>query len=310
MLIVSKTDSCRADFHYELDVLFVMLGKKGITKAPSILMARYAAEGIFLSVEDKAVFGIDLEGTATEARAYVVKYSLALNYLCLTAVEVRIAATVPEMNVLDLKYNLLIGRFDLLKLVFFLVIKGVNYLLTLCKLGGENFNLNLCVSTINCGSDHYTGCSVVIKVKVRLVHCDKVYVSVKTAVEGKVCHLRINLLVGRVVNDNRDLGSVGDLLGDIYSPSRVTAVVMSELFAVNVNVSRRICAAEFEIVKVALGESGLLKSLFIKARAAEVIVAAVIAVLVVPGVGKGNRSTLGELYVGGILDEKPVFIKI
>ena len=254
VLIVSKTDGGCTDLANEVDIFLVMLGKKRVTHAPSVLVTRYAAEGVFLTVEDKAVVGIDLEGAATKSTANVVDNGLALNDLCLTAIEVGVLAAVPKMNVLDLKVYLSLGRLSLCDLVFFLVINGVNDLLTLGKILDIYFNLNLCILAIDRGSDLDAGCAVVIKVKMSLVDTNEVYVTVKTAVEGEVRHLGVNGLIGSVINNNCDLGRIGDLLGDVYSPGRITAVVVRELLAANVNVSGGICAAEFEIIKVSLGE--------------------------------------------------------
>ena len=63
-----------------------MLGKESITEAPSVLMARNSAEGVLLTVKDEAVIGIDLEGTATEAAAYVIK-DLTESRMCWVALD-------------------------------------------------------------------------------------------------------------------------------------------------------------------------------------------------------------------------------
>ena len=67
VLIVSKTDGGCTYLADEVDIFLMMLGKKRVSDAPSVLMARYTAEGILFSVKDESVLGIDLEGTATEA---------------------------------------------------------------------------------------------------------------------------------------------------------------------------------------------------------------------------------------------------
>ena len=66
MLIVSKADCRCADLKNQVKVLLVMLGKKSVTDFRSVLMSRYASEGIFLTVEEEALFGVNAEGTATE----------------------------------------------------------------------------------------------------------------------------------------------------------------------------------------------------------------------------------------------------
>ena len=67
MLIVRKTDGGCTYLHDEADVLSMMLGKKCVAEADSVLMTGNTSQGVFLAVEDKASFGVNLEGTAAEA---------------------------------------------------------------------------------------------------------------------------------------------------------------------------------------------------------------------------------------------------
>ena len=308
VLIVSETDGGCANLHDIVNVLCVMLGKERVTNAPSVLVAGYAAERIFLTVEDKAVFGIDLEGTAAEAGANVIKNGLTLNDLYLTAVEVRILTAVPEVNVLKGEDRLLFRGLDLCDLVLFLVVNRIYELLTVSKIGGENVHGNGCIGALNRGGDHKTGAAVVIQVEMRLVDANQIYVTVKTAVEGEIRHLRINAVVGSVVNDDRDLGLVGKLFGNVYSPGRVTAVVVSKLLAANVYVCGGVCAAEFEVVKICLGKICLLERLYVEARAAEIVVSAVKSVLRVPGMRKGYKRAVACRDIGGVFLKKPILV--
>ena len=130
-----------------------MLRKKRVTHTPSVLVARNAAEGVFLSIENKSVFGVNFEASAAKSMAYVVKNVLSLNYLYLTAIEVRILASVPEVDVFNSKGSLLFGSFYLLKFVFFLIVDSVNKLLTVRKVGCVNVNGYLCISAINYGKN-------------------------------------------------------------------------------------------------------------------------------------------------------------
>ena len=108
MLIVSKADCRCADLKNQVKVLLVMLGKKSVTDFRSVLMSRYASEGIFLTVEEEALFGVNLKGTATEACADVVEHSVALEQFNRCSVEVRVFSAVPEVNVLNFDFNFVI----------------------------------------------------------------------------------------------------------------------------------------------------------------------------------------------------------
>ena len=271
-----------------------------------------AAKGVLLTVEDEAKIGVDPEATATEARAYVINYGVALNDLCLTAVEVRIAATVPEVNVLDIEYYLLIGGLDLLKLVFFLIVDGVNDLLTVSELGGINLNLDLCILANDLGCDLDAGGAVVVEIKVGVCYADDIYVSVKTAIEGEVRHLGINSLVRRVINRDSKERLVCEAIGEIDSPCGITAVVVSELLAVEIYVSRGVCTSDLEVILRSYGKLCTNYLLRVDPCTAEVIVSAVLSVGRIPGVGEINYLPLGGERRGELcgLCEGPFLIEI
>ena len=286
-----------------------MLGEQRVSYTEPVLMARNSAQRIFLTVEYETVIGIYFEAAASKAAAHVVDRLPALNYLYLTAVKVRIAAAVPEMNVLYIEADLRIGRLDFVKLLLFLVVKCVNKLLTLLKSLNEYLDLNVGVLIFDCGSDHKSLATIVIKVKMTLAYANKVNVSVKTAVEGKVCHLRINAIARRVVNDNGELALLCKLVGDINAPCRISAVVVRELLCSNVNVSRRVCSADLKIVAIRCGKLRSLDALKVKAGAAEIIVSAIVSVLCVPSMWKIYLYALTHTDIRRVLDEQPVFIK-
>ena len=88
VLIVCQTNGSRADLHDQLDILLMMLGEQSVAHAPSVLVARDAAQGVLLSVEDKAVVGVDLKATATEACGYIVENRVILYDLCRAGVKI------------------------------------------------------------------------------------------------------------------------------------------------------------------------------------------------------------------------------
>jgi hypothetical protein len=85
---------------------------------------------------------------------------------------------------------------------------------------------------------------------------------------------------------------------------------MCELLSAYVHVGRGVRAADLEIVVISRGKLGLIKSLYVKARAAEVIVSAVKAVLCVPRVRKVYLDALTRAYIGGVLDEEPAVVNV
>ena len=118
MLIVCKTDGGSTYLENEVDVLLVVAGKKRVTNAESVLMAGYTAQGIFLTVKDEAVFGIDLEASYTETSRNTVD-SLTVSYdRSLSRVEIRIASTVPEVYVINIKFYLCVSALKLCNNIF------------------------------------------------------------------------------------------------------------------------------------------------------------------------------------------------
>ena len=74
------------------------------------------------------------------------------------------------------------------------------------------------VFALNRRSDLYSRCAVIIKVKMRIAHGNNIDISVKSAVESEVRHLRINGFVGAVVNGYGNESFVFKVIRDINSP--------------------------------------------------------------------------------------------
>jgi GH25 family lysozyme M1 (1,4-beta-N-acetylmuramidase) len=95
--------------------------------------------------------------------------------------------------------------------------------------------------------------------------------------------------------------------GKVNSPGGVTAVVVSEVLAVKIYVCGGVCTADLEIVKTC-AKLVLVESLGINTAAAEVCTA-VVAVLVIPGVGQINRGcALGCVGISAVLDKLPTLV--
>ena len=312
VLIVSKSDCGRAHFHNELDILSVVLGKKSVTNAESILVTGYTAKGILSAVKDETAVRIDCEGTATESCSNLI-YRLAVShksYAC--GIEVRILSTVPKVNVLDLELlNLLTGgNFNCSKSLAFLGVESVNECCAFFNVLGEYLNLNESIVATNDRSYLDTGSSVVIEIEVLLANNDELNVSVKTTVECEVCHLGINSGVSCVINCDGKNVFIVNMTGEVYSPCGVTAVVMTEVLTVKINVCGRVSAVNLEVVFCTCGELALEEALGVVASASVVIVAAVLSVSSIPTVGKVYLLANGKLckVCRNVLCEDPIWI--
>ena len=113
-----------------------------------------------------------------------------------------------------------------------------------------------------------------------------------------------------VVNDDGNCVFLAEIACDIDSPGRISAVVVSKSFSVAPDVSRRVRAVYLKVIFFCFGKKIAGEDLLIKAAAAEIIVAAVLTVLAVPGVRKSDR--LADTIVRGlvcVLVKLPVVIE-
>jgi hypothetical protein len=121
VLIVSKADSVCAYLEDKLDILSVMLGKKCVAEAKSVLVTGNAAKGVGLTVKEEAELGINLEGANAEAGGYVVDNVAVCYKLSLEGVKVGVASAVPEVCALDSEAHGRVGglgsEYDVLLLV-------------------------------------------------------------------------------------------------------------------------------------------------------------------------------------------------
>ena len=85
--------------------------------------------------------------------------------------------------------------------------------------------------------------------------------------------------------------------------------VVRELLAVYVEICRCVRSAKLNVVKIALGEICLLYFLFVEAMTSEIVVSAVLTVDRVPAVGYVYRFAAVCVYIGTVLNEKPIFVK-
>ena len=116
-------------------------------------------------------------------------------------------------------------------------------------------------------------------------------ISVNSAVKSEVCLLRIDKIIGGIINLNLDFVLIFDVL-ELNSERRISAVMCHEIFAVKIDCRRRIYAVKLKIKFLARRKIFLFQSLFIGAGATEIIVSAVLSVLTVPCVRQIERYAL------------------
>ena len=85
---------------------------------------------------------------------------------------------------------------------------------------------------------------------------------------------------------------------------------MRKLFVANVNVGRGVCAAYLKIIAISLGKLRTLYRLYVKARAAKIIVSAVTSVVCVPRMREIDTDAVASRYIGSIFYEQPILVQI
>jgi hypothetical protein len=83
---------------------------------------------------------------------------------------------------------------------------------------------------------------------------------------------------------------------------------MGKLFTVHVKIGGGVGAAKLKKVEIGCGQGALVKRLFVKARAAEIIVTAILAVNGVKAVRKGNCLAAHGGNIGRILYKQPIVV--
>ena len=140
------------------------------------------------------------------------------------------------------------------------------------------------VSALHGGHHLHTGSAVVVQVKVALFHAQHGYIPVNAAVEGEIRHLGIYRFIGAVVcidhqqvlrQNFRQLGTEGG----------VAAVMLGNLPTVPVDCGAAVHAVELQVMHRGAAQFIGGECLGVGALASVIVVATVLAVCAVPGVG-------------------------
>ena len=119
------------------------------------------------------------------------------------------------------------------------------------------------------------------------------YIAVNAAVEGEVGLLRVDGIVVAVVNGNHQLiCAIVQGIGDVHAEGGVAALVLGHFLTVQADNCSHSYAVKLQNRAPAVGQLRLFQRAGIGAGAAVVVVAAVLTVYSVPGVGQGDRLAM------------------
>ena len=248
-------------------------------------MAGNSPQGIFSAVEKKTLLGVDLETAAAKPGGDHVQFCLTPNELCFCSVQVRVLAAIPQVGIFQDKFCLFLFAAQGENSVALCIQDPESYPVTGLLILDIGLQGDLCVNTLHNGGHIQAGTTQTVQLKVCGGNGHDLHTAVQTAVEGKVCGLGINSLVGGVIHQNSQTVVISQGIGDIHTPCGVAAVVVSQMFAVHVGIGRGVGTVDLQIILFALRQLCFGDHSGIAAGTAEIIVAAVLTVFGVPGMG-------------------------
>ena len=282
VLIVCQPDGVGAHFQNDGDILLHHFFGQGIAHTLTVLMAGNAAQGIAAAVQDKALLGVKLKFPAAEPGGSF----LAIAQLGRDDVKEGVVHAIPQMGIVQ-------GENSLCSAVFHrggdaLAFQRKGY--ALCADHGS-FHGDLDGLGGKVGDDRghlQRRCAISGQGKVLCRDDVQGHIPVNAAVEGKVCLLGVHGVVVAVVHGNCQQIFLFEVVGQVHPEGGVAALVLCQLFPVQVDDGGHSCAVQLQNSLAACRDGGLCQGQCIPAGAAVVIVAAVLTVHRVPCVGQGN----------------------
>ena len=285
VLIVGQPDGVGPDLQNEGNVLLYHFVGQGNARVLAVLMAGNATQRIAATIQDEALLGVDLKLAAAEPGGSL----LTIVQLGGNGVEEGVVHAIPQMGIVQGENSLCSALFHRGSDVLAFQCKGY----ALCAHhGGFQSNFNGLGGKV--GDDRgYLQCQGTISGQGEVLCRDDMqgHIPVNAAVEGKIGFLGIHGVVVAVVHGNCQQIFLFEVVGQVYPEGGVAALVLSQLFTVQVNGSGHGCAVQLQNSLAACRDGGLCQGQRIPAGAAVVIVAAVLTVHCVPGVGQGNGLT-------------------
>ena len=295
VLIVCQPDGVGAHFQNDGDILLHHFFGQGIARPLAVLMAGNAAQGIAAAVQDKALLGVKLKFPAAEPGGSF----LAIAQLGRDDVKEGVVHAIPQMGIVQGENRLCGAVFHRGSDVLAFQRKGY----ALCADHGSfQSNFNGLGGKVGDDGGHLQ-CRGAISGQGKVLCGNDVqgHIPVNAAVEGEVRLLGVHGVVVAVVHADGQQVLVFQVVGQVHPEGRVAALVLGQLFPVQVNGGGHGCAVQLQNSLAACRDGGLFQCQRIPAGAAVVIVAAVLTVHRVPCVGQGDGLTHNSGGDAGVL---------
>ena len=302
VLVVGQPDGVGADLPDQGHILLVVGAAQRVADSLAVLMAGNAVQRITPPVEEETLLRVHAEGAHTEPAADLVHHRAVFHKADRRPVEVGVGHAVPQVHVRNAQGH--VRAFAPGHLAAFGV--GEDHLHLRAGRVVPAFHPHLAVGARHAGGHLQAGAAEVVHGEAVLVHHHQFHVPVNAAVEGEVRLLGIDPVVHAVVHLHHQVILLRQQSGDAAPEGGVTAVVVQHRMAVQLHIGAGIHALKLQIhILRRRVESGHGEVLLIGAGAAPVVVAAILPVHSVPGVGDIHRAGV-SLRAG----EGPLFIQI
>ena len=301
VLIVGQPDGVGPDLQNEGNVLLHHFVGQGNARVFAVLMAGNATQRVAASIQEKALLGVNLKFPAAKAG----RCFLAVVQFRRYGIEEGVINTIPQVGMVQ-RENRCCGA------VLYRSSEGLSFQCkgyALCAHhGGFHGDLGGFSGKVGDDGGHLQrGGTVVWQGKVLCRNDVQSYIAVNAAVEGEVCLLGVHGVVVAVVHADRQQIFLFEMFGQVNPKGRIAALVLGQLFAVQVDYSGHSGTVQLQNCFAACRDGGLCQSQRIPAGAAVVIVAAVLTVHGVPCVGQGNGlAHHGGGDAGVLLGKMPI----
>ena len=301
VLIVGQPDGVGPDLQNEGNVLLHHFVGQGNARVFAVLMAGNATQRVAASIQEKALLGVNLKFPAAKAG----RCFLAVVQFRRYGIEEGVINTIPQVGMVQ-RENRRCGA------VLYRSSEGLSFQCkgyALCAHhGGFHGDLGGFSGKVGDDGGHLQSrCAVCGQSEMLCRNDVQSYIAVNAAVEGEVCLLGVHGVVVAVVHADRQQIFLFEMFGQVNPKGRIAALVLGQLFAVQVDYSGHSGTVQLQNCFAACRDGGLCQSQRIPAGAAVVIVAAVLTVHGVPCVGQGNGlAHHGGGDAGVLLGKMPI----
>ena len=298
MLVVGKADGVGAHLQNQRHILFHHLFGDGYTRTLAVLMAGDTAQGIGVAVQNEALLRVNLKLAAAEAGGLGLAIVQPRSY----GVEIRVIKTVPQAGVLQREHGsggaVLDGGARLLA-----VKREVDAL----RADNERLNSHLTAALVKVSHSRrdLDGHSAVFgKGKVCSGYNMQRYIAVNAAVEGEVGLLGVDGVVVAVVYIYaQQVAAVAQRIGNVHAKCRIAALMLSKLLLVQVDLGGHGNGVKLQNGTSVFRQGNVRQHGGVAAGAAIVVIAAVLPVHGVPGVGQGDG------FIVTVFRKNPILIQ-